>query len=614
MIRKSNALNVLLVGLVLLATATSGVALGDTNTAVGQDEAETAQSVYLVFGADVGSDSLDEWVDEFRAGEYDSQYAESTVLQYQDVDQLNVDQQEGAVAISIDDGDARAIQRSQQVNANDQVGVADAQNQKYDAQSSEFQDVASVNVIFANGANSTGGFSGIVVDDGSDDADADQFADANVVQYQDVDQANFNNQSSAVAIAANDSNATAYQRSFQENVNRQYAVANATNVDVTDVSGDDKKEKRKAAARQAAEADVAQFQNVSQTNVNLQGTAVAIAVNNSSATAIQETYQRNANEQLGVASATNVGLDAAAFDTAAMAAASGGDAAAADAGDGDGWNVEHDDGRTQLSGQESVSTVSQYQNVSQENVNEQNLALAVALNNSSATSLQSSYQYNENAQVGTANATSATVDSRTMSMVIAGAELTDRPGWAIDYDDGSGETTAQRAWADLEQSQSVEQLNFNQQSAAVSLATDGGTSSSFQISEQTNENLQNGSADAGNVGVVDPCADKKGAEKKKCEKKHDKKKHDKKSADKKSADKKGADETTGENDDGASDITAQSDDDSGSEGSSNAENSESSDEGSTDTEDESEDSLPGFGIGVAVLSLLAAVGLARRRA
>ncbi|WP_458187643.1 hypothetical protein [Haladaptatus sp. NG-WS-4] len=183
------------------------------------------------------------------------------MIQYQDVQQLNVNQQGNAVAISIDGGKAEAIQHTYQDNTNTQTGVAESVNVKKETKEKTFKDVKNVYIVFA-GETGSREFSGWVVSD--DSYESEQSADANVDQYQDVDQLNYNNQSTAVAIAEGGSYARAYQRSYQTNENVQHGEAAATNVG----DGDS----------QSANSSVWQYQNISQLNVNEQGVAVAIAV------------------------------------------------------------------------------------------------------------------------------------------------------------------------------------------------------------------------------------------------------------------------------------------------------------------------------------------------
>jgi len=598
MTRKSNALTALLAALVLLATVTSGVALGDATVGGEDDESDSEQSVYLVFGADVASDDLDQWVEKFKNG-YDAQSAESTVVQYQDVDQLNVNQQGDAVAISIGDSTARAIQQTEQTNTNEQIAVAQAQNRRIDAAGTSLRNVQQVNVIFADGGENASGYTGMVVEDDSGDDARSQFADAEVVQSQDVGQLNYNNQSSAIAIADENSTATAYQESYQENVNQQFARANASNVAIG-ASGQD----------QTAEATVDQAQEVNQTNVNLQGIAVAIAADDSTALAVQQSYQRNANSQIGVAGASNTQIGASLLSpesTMATASAGSSDAENADGNDSES-TTQYADDRTKLTTQESVAKVKQHQEVAQQNVNNQNLAFAFAIDDSTASAYQSSEQRNENAQL--ASATSTNIRSQMTSLVMSGSEMSERPGWAIEFDGAAG-TSDQRAWSRVEQTQLIDQLNFNQQSASVAIAMEGGDSSTFQVNFQQNENVQEAVVEAINEceGACGASDGSDGDDKKSDDEKDD----DQKSSGEKNSDEKDGDDSNEEKNSGTSDGDSEANDDNSGDDSSETGSDDGSDGDSSPDEDESTDSLPGFGVGVAALSLLGVALIALRR-
>ncbi|WP_327053598.1 PGF-CTERM sorting domain-containing protein [Halomicrococcus gelatinilyticus] len=483
----------------MLITAPSAGVVGAQSAGAGTGDSAGTQivqaddgDVYLVFGANPADGDLESWVEEHKdqastgATDTDGQSdSDAQVIQYQDVDQLNVHQKGKAVAISIDGGQARAIQRAVQNNYNTQSGEAESTRSDAPEQSVTFEDVDDVNIIFANDDGSTT-YSGWVVENG--DESSSSGADASVIQDQDVDQLNYNNQSTALAIAENGSNATAIQRSIQRNVNVQEGVANASN----------------AGHHHGGDADsaVAQLQDVDQRNVNLQGSAIAIAVGeNSTAKAVQFTQQTNINAQVASASANSyvpmtpiefvatAGIEPSSDDVETSDSSDSTDssdsgqanlgAMHADGDDGDGH--EHD------GSQGADARVLQYQNVSQQNINMQNAATAIALNNSTATAYQTSYQSNYNSQIGAANATN--VENSTTALYNSD-ETGDRSTWSVDYDNGHEQTNEQMAAADVSQLQYVEQVNVNQQYNALAVAENDGEATALQVTYQSNENRQ----------------------------------------------------------------------------------------------------------------------------
>ncbi|WP_076431362.1 hypothetical protein [Haladaptatus litoreus] len=89
------------------------------------------ENVYLIFGADTSSTDLQSWLKNHRKdAQSSSQQSSSQVIQYQDVTQLNVNQQKNAVAISVDGGKADAIQCTYQDNKNTQEDSAQSTNEK----------------------------------------------------------------------------------------------------------------------------------------------------------------------------------------------------------------------------------------------------------------------------------------------------------------------------------------------------------------------------------------------------------------------------------------------------------------------------------------------------
>jgi PGF-CTERM protein len=492
---KLRTLSVVLFGVMLITAPSAGVvgaqsASADTSDSAGTQIVQADDGdVYLVFGANPADGDLESWVEEHEdqmstgaAGSDGQSDTDAQIIQYQDVDQLNVQQNGNAVAVSIDGGEARAVQRAVQDNYNTQLGEAESVRSEDQTQSVTFEDVDDVNIIFAEDSGSTT-YSGWVVENGDESSSAG--ADATVVQDQDVDQLNYNNQSTALAIAENGSNATAIQKSIQKNVNVQQGVANASNAGHH--SGD-------------ADSAVGQSQEVDQRNVNLQGTAIAIAVGeNSSAEAIQFTEQTNINAQFASANAESyapmspmkfvatAGIDASSDDVETSDSSDSSNSSdsgqanlgAMHADDGDGH--EHDDG------QGADARVLQYQNVTQQNINMQNAATAIALNNSTATAYQTSYQSNYNSQIGVANATN--VENSTTA-VYNSDETEGRSTWSVDYDNGHEQVNEQYAAADVAQLQYVEQVNVNQQYNALAFAENDGEATALQVTYQSNKNRQ----------------------------------------------------------------------------------------------------------------------------
>ncbi|ELY57610.1 hypothetical protein [Natronolimnohabitans innermongolicus] len=456
---------------------------------------ENGEDLYLAFGADLEDQSLDEFIEAHAHGDIE-QESNAEVVQHQDVDQVNINEQGDAVSISIDGGEATAVQESNQLNANDQTGTVSAENEVATAYETQFEDVGNVYLIVGNGDSQQYDGWG-VTDEKGDKETVTQSAEAVVTQSQDVAQANVNEQSTALAIANNGSEATAIQQTDQYNENRQEGAAESTNVYA---GGGDYVE-------QSASAFLGQEQVVEQTNVNEQGAAVAIAVGEDSvATAIQVTDQTNVNEQLGAAEAANVYAGMPGMNVAT-------------AGD----DVESSTVETQVpsddkkddkdEGQTATSSVDQEQSVEQLNVNLQNSAVALADNGSEASAVQLAHQHNYNAQIGSAAALnvyagpSLDFDSEAMTssttVTIGGDDLEDAPGVSYDYDTNAEQTSdvTQDATAALEQSQFVTQNNVNEQHSAIAIAEDGGDASATQVSMQENENVQISAVAATNVWI-----------------------------------------------------------------------------------------------------------------
>lgn len=458
---------------------------------------EDGEELYLVFGADLGDQTLEEYIEEHASGEADAQ-----INQYQDVDQVNINQQSNATSISIDGGEATAVQEANQYNDNEQFANANADNVR--GETTQFEDVGTVNVVIGNSDGKS--FDGWGVADKKGDKgeiDPDQAADAEVTQSQLVGQLNYNEQSTAFALAENDSEAIALQQSQQSNQNLQQGTANSSNVYVGDGEFED----------QSAAATVNQEQELDQTNINEQDSAVAIAVgNNSTATAIQMTEQTNFNEQIGNASSANIldSMGGMAIATAgidgdsAMTEAAGAMAELQNADEKDGEHQKKDKGV-----QTATTEVTQGQDVEQMNVNLQSAAMAIATNGSDATAVQLSHQTNINAQVGYADALNvyagpayahdSIITSDTTSVTLGGGDVAGAPGIAYDYAANQTNDVEQEASAQIEQVQYVVQENINEQQAAVAVAEDGGSADSAQVTMQENENVQFGAVASTNV-------------------------------------------------------------------------------------------------------------------
>ncbi|SFS48664.1 hypothetical protein [Halostagnicola kamekurae] len=507
MISRSQLTTVLVVA--MLALSMTGAALPATaqddsgGDGTGEDERtlhtlQDGEDLYFVFGADLGDQSVEEYVDEhLESRESDASGTSSPaadIVQYQDVNQTNVDVQEGAASISIDGGDATAIQDSRQTNENTQEGEAISENQHLQDQHVEFQDVGDVYFLFGEENNQRFDGWAVAGEKGGDhDEKPDkevEYSEATVTQLQQVDQANVNEQSVAFAIAENGSDALAIQDSSQHNVNSQSAVANAENVNPSRASG----------GTQVATAELDQAQDSMQTNINHQGFAVAIAIGNeSTATSIQTTEQSNINEQIGSAYSASV-LEATEGMNVASASTNGGSDVVESTSDKQ--KTPHDK-KKKGSGSTDAS-VSQYQDVSQLNLNQQSAAVAIALNGSEATAIQISHQENHNAQIGisqalpsnAAGSSPGVLYSEETTVSLKGENSTENPIMTIDSDVGGQQKqdVAYQPDANVDQYQSLFQENLNEQHAAYAVAEDDGEATASQVSMQSQENVQFGSA------------------------------------------------------------------------------------------------------------------------
>ena len=455
---------------------------------------EDGEDLYLVFGADLDGMTLEEYIEAHASDELAAdQESDTEVVQHQHVDQENVNEQGQAVSISIDGGEATAVQESNQLNANSQTGDASAENDVASSQRIQFENVGNVYLIMGDGTDKQFDGWGVTTEKG-DKETVTQSAEASVTQTQDVAQGNYNEQSTAFAFAAENSEATAVQQTEQYNENLQEGAANATNVYVGEGEY----------AEQSATSWLTQQQAVEQVNVNEQGAAVAIAVGeNSTATAIQVTDQTNLNEQVGSTDAAN--LIAAMGD---MNVASAGGSDAVDAQTPPEEKKDKDDSQT------ATTSVEQEQAVEQLNVNLQNEAVAIAVDNSTADAVQMAQQQNYNAQIASASALNVyaspglTYDSAeqtsSTTVTVGGDDVEDAPGMSYDYDTNAEQTVdvTQDATAAIEQAQIVTQENLNEQHSAVAVAEDGGSAAATQVSMQENENVQFTAVDATNVWIA----------------------------------------------------------------------------------------------------------------
>ncbi|AEH35706.1 hypothetical protein Halxa_1072 [Halopiger xanaduensis SH-6] len=460
---------------------------------------EDDEGLYLVFGAELGDMTLEEYIEEHASGD---QMDDVEISQYQDVDQVNINQQENATSISIDGGEATAVQEASQYNDNEQYADANADNTQ--AVQTEFEDVGEVTILIGDGDGKSFDGWGIADKKGHKPEidNADQTAEAEVTQVQEVAQLNYNEQNIAFAIAENGSEATALQQSQQSNENLQQGVANATNVYTGNGQFED----------QAAEAAVQQGQAVSQENINQQDGAVAIAVGNDSvATAIQMTEQTNLNEQIGNATAENViqslgGMNVATAglddDTQVLDTERSVETLLADK---EGDHHKKSDEKVQT----ATSEVAQNQTAEQMNVNLQNTALALATNESNATAVQLAYQSNINSQVGAADALNVyagpshqyenAIVTSTTSVTVGGEDVDGIEGISYDSDAQQTNDPQQHASAQIAQVQFITQENVNEQHAAIAVAENGDDADAAQVTMQENENVQFGSVAATNL-------------------------------------------------------------------------------------------------------------------
>ncbi|WP_255681869.1 hypothetical protein [Natrinema sp. SYSU A 869] len=473
---------------------------------------EDGEDLYLVFGADLGEQSLDEFIKENVAGNptaAEEQEAVAEVVSYQNVNQVNIHEEGAAVSIAIDNGTATAVQDVDQQNMNVQQGEASAEDRAFGSTTTDFEDVGDVHLVMADGSGGGQQFSGWGIADEKGETTASQTATAGVAQAQDVAQLNYNEESTAFALAMNESQATAFQQTTQANQNMQQGAANASNVYLGDGKFgeyDDHKKGKKDDETQSAAAFVAQGQNVSQNNVNQGVAAVAIAVGeNSSATAIQLTDQSNFNQQLGSAEAMNVLSSMSGMNVANIGESES--VSTHSPKKSDDKNPKKGD---EVGEQTATATVAQAQSVEQLNVNLNNTAMAIALNGSEATAFQIADQKNFNAQVGYAEAlnvyaspgyaTDSATRTESSTVTIGGDDIEANPGISYDYDTSAHHKNDidQGATVAIEQQQFVTQENLNEHSS-VAVAEGNGSANAAQVSIQENENIQFTSVAATNV-------------------------------------------------------------------------------------------------------------------
>ena len=567
---------------------------------------ENGEDVYLVFGVDLGDQSVEEFIDEHVTDNPGEPAADqdtvSEVIQYQDVGQVNINEQGEAVAIAMDGAEATAIQEVNQQNSNTQAADASAENNAGVSQETTIEEVGDVYLVMGdeNGQEYNGW--GAVDEDG--ETTVSQTAEASVSQAQAVNQANIVQNNTALAFAENGSEATAVQMTEQSNINLQEGYASATNVYGADLEGDkDLHDEHKKydgdstapSAEQDADASVEQIQEIEQVNSVQMGSAIAIAVGeDSSATAVQITDQTNLNEQLGTAEAMNVLMDSAGMHVA-TASADGATEVVTQDTDEEYSDTELKGDEASDVGQTAEANVTQYQSVEQVNINLDSSAQAIATDGSTAEAVQLTFQQNVNAQIGSAEALNVfledddidyddakdqyegAIKTSTTTAMVNGDGLADANSTTFDYDGDNEQRNdvEQYSSADVEQSQEVAQTNL-QSNNALAVAEDAGDAFAFQMTMQENENVQFTSAESASVaeGAVGDDADE------------DEKDHD-------DEDKKGDDDDKKTDDDDKSTIEANESD------------------ADDDEQKKEDDSVPGFGVVVALVAVLAAAMFAR---
>ncbi|ELY54611.1 hypothetical protein C491_18454 [Natronococcus amylolyticus DSM 10524] len=304
----------------------------------------------------------------------------------------------------------------------------------------------------------------------------------NVIQYQEVSQLNVLQQGNAVSIAIDGADATAVQETEQDNVNVQDASAESidSSYETRDETFYDPSRVHIVFAEEtgcrtfsgwvsredtyengaSATATIEQEQTVDQFNYNSQSTSMAVAEKGSCARSYQRSWQANENYQHAEAVAANIG-------------------------EGDRQGAE--------------ASVEQAQDVSQLNVSEQGVAIAIAVGKcSTAEAYQLSSQLNVNEQ--TADATAISFGFRSPDDILKCAEMEgELPEDAVERtDDGKAQSNGQ-ASAEITQVQCVGQENINLQNAAIALAKKDSDATARQVSYQGNFNAQVATAEGLNV-------------------------------------------------------------------------------------------------------------------
>ncbi|WP_247728756.1 PGF-CTERM sorting domain-containing protein [Halovivax limisalsi] len=526
-----------------LVTAAGPAAIAGEDSSPTQtiETLENGEDLYLAFGADLGDMSLDEYIEQHAGDGADGTGSGAQVIQYQDVDQVNVVEEGEAVSVAIGGGNAIAVQDVTQDNANTQDGSATAVSQPASSHESIFEGVDDVYLVVGNnGDNAYDGWA-VAGDDG--DVTASQTAVAGVTQNQSVEQANVAQNTTAFALAEDDSDATAVQYTEQANYNLQEGAANASNVLAADLDEDDdrhtkhkKGDRRGILVDQTANATIEQSQAVDQVNTFEQGAAVAIAVGeDSTAIAVQMTEQTNLNEQLATAEAVNAVMESAGMNVAMASIGASTPVVTQDAFEEAEPKEKKDGDHGDDVEQVAEASVVQYQSAQQANIHLNSSATAIATNGSTAEAVQLTFQQNVNAQVASADAlnifleegeelpkqkghdggdgmpeagqnfTGATLTEST-ALTLGGEQLVDANRTTFDYEGPADQYNDVEQWstAEVEQSQEVVQINFHSNNA-IAVASDDGDASALQVTIQENENAQvaNASATTYNEGQLD---------------------------------------------------------------------------------------------------------------
>ncbi|RRJ29488.1 hypothetical protein [Halocatena pleomorpha] len=418
-------------------------------------------NVYLVFGADTSSDNLDSWLNK-RMDDVSSN-SSTPYLRYQDVSQLNVAVRGLAVSISIDGGEAQALQRTIQKNSNFQAGEDPrSMSESNEEREETFTNIGNIYVILAEETEQHK-FNGWHVSGETYQPDYNE--NTEIDQEQDVDQINFSLQAAAISIAEGGSRSRARQQNFQKNKNLQAASAFSEN--------------SKKDHRYRGESLNSQSQVVNQANISLQGVAIAIAVGEGSvAKALQVSRQINKNAQIKDGPVAFEPMSIKEF--AANAEMDG------DYSDSDVKRAK--DGSSQRNNRGDTNGIAQFQDSFQTNINAQLLALAVAIDESEANATQASYQGNFNAQILESNGNNVRPESTELVTAMNGKKMKDG-AWGADYKKKDN-PIENNSIENFTQAQVVRQLNVNAQFLAVAVAIGQGAATAEQLNFQRNKNVQ----------------------------------------------------------------------------------------------------------------------------